>query len=146
MMRNATNRRGAHAIEFALIFPVFLAFVFGGIDYFWYLLQRYELADAVATGCRTGAIAGKSPYVDAVGIAGNAIIDNIGNMGDCDVAVCSIFVDEATGPTDDVWMLECSAEIVYLPLTGMIPMPTLLTASSSQPVEVPDLEETDSEY
>ena len=135
------KRRGSHAVEFALIFPVFVAFVFGGIDYFWYLLQRYELADAVVTGCRTGAIAGESPYVDAIGIAGDTIVDNIGDMGDCGVGTCSVFVDASEGPTDDVWMLECSAEVVYLPLTGMVPMPTLLTANSVQPVQIPEIED-----
>tara|TARA_Y100000310_G_C20267745_1_gene616551 strand:+ start:157 stop:585 length:429 start_codon:yes stop_codon:yes gene_type:complete len=136
------RRRGSQAVEFALIFPVFVMFVFGGIDYFWYLLQRYELSDAVATGCRTGAIAGESPYVDAVGIAGATIVDNIGNMGDCGVGVCTIFVDDLPGPTDDVWLLECSAEIAYLPLTGIIPMPELLTAKSIQPVEFLEPEDT----
>jgi len=137
------KRRGSQAVEFALIFPVFVAFVFGGIDYFWYLLQRYEFTDAVTSGCRTGAIAGSSPYVDAMDIAGDTITDNISSMGVCDgVNLCSVYIDANEGPTDDVWMLECSAELRYHPLAGMIPMPTLLTANSSQPVEVPEVEET----
>lgn len=136
------KRRGSHAVEFALLFPIFVTFVLGGIDYFWYLLQRYELTDAVVTGCRTGAIAGEAPYVDAIGIAGETIRDNIGNMGDCGVGACGVFVDAAEGPTDDIWMLECSAEIVYAPLAGMVPMPTLLTANSSQPVQIPEIEDT----
>ena len=135
------ERKGSQAIEFALIFPIFVAFVFGGIDYFWYLLQRYELADAVVTGCRTGAIAGESPYVDAISIAEDMITDNIGDMGECGADTCSVFVDASEGPTDDVWMLECSAEVVYQPLTGIIPMPTLLTANSSQPVQMPEIED-----
>ena len=136
------KRRGSHAVEFALLFPIFVTFVLGGIDYFWYLLQRYELTDAVVTGCRTGAIAGEAPYVDAIGIAGETIRDNIGNMGACGVGACGVFVDAAEGPTDDIWMLECSAEIVYAPLAGMVPMPTLLTANSSQPVQIPEIEDT----
>ena len=136
------KRRGSHAVEFALLFPIFVTFVLGGIDYFWYLLQRYELTDAVVTGCRTGAIAGEAPYVDAIGIAGETIRDNIGNMGDCGVGACGEFVDAAEGRTDDIRMLECSAEIVYAPLAGMVPMPTLLTANSSQPVQIPEIEDT----
>ena len=96
MKKYVTNRRGSHAVEFALLFPVFVTFVFGGIDYFWYLLQRYELADAVVTGCRT----------------------------------------------DGMWLLECSAEIVYMPLVGMIPTPSLLTAESVQPVRIPEVDDT----
>ena len=143
MKKYVTNRRGSHAVEFALLFPVFVTFVFGGIDYFWYLLQRYELADAVVTGCRTGAIAGEtSPYVDASAIAGTTIVENVGNMGDCGYGACSIFVDEVPGPTDGMWLLECSAEIVYMPLVGMIPTPSLLTAESVQPVRIPEVDDT----
>ena len=143
MKKHVTSRRGSHAVEFALIFPLFVTFVLGGIDYFWYMLQRYELADAVATGCRTGAIAAEtSPYSDAVGIAGLAIVDNVGNMGDCGFGACGVFVDEAPGPTDGMWMLECKAEIIYAPLAGMIPMPTLLTAESIQPVRVHEVDDT----
>lgn len=139
MLNRVTSRRGSHAVEFALIFPLFVTFVLGGIDYFWYMLQRYELADAVATGCRTGAIAGEtSPYVDAASIAGATIIDNVGGIGDCGVGSCGVFIDEIPGPTDGMWMLECKAEIVYSPIAGMIPMPTLLSAESTQPVKLPD--------
>ena len=50
------SRRGSQAIEFALIFPVFIALVFGGLDYSWYVLQRYTAMDVVAGGCRAGPL------------------------------------------------------------------------------------------
>ena len=116
------KRRGSHAVEFALIFPIFVTFVFGGIDYFWYLLQKYQFTDAVTTGCRTGAIAGSYPYIDAINL-------------------CSVSVDASEGPADNVWMLECGAELMYQPIVGMVPMPMLLSAQSIHPVEMP-VEET----
>ena len=132
------NRRGSHAVEFALLFPIFITFIFGGIDYFWYLLQRYQFTDAVTTGCRAGSY----PYIDAMGVAADTISDNIGNMGICDgVNLCSVLVDASEGPTDNVWMLECSAELLYQPIVGMVPMPMLLSAQSTQPVEI-QVEET----
>ena len=142
-MKRIVNRKGSQAIEFALIFPVFVMLIFGGIDYLWYLLQRYQLTDAVASGCRAGALSAISPHADPGAIAGDTIMSNIGNMGDCDgVALCTVFIDDSEGPTDDVWMLECSAEIIYQPLAGMVPMPVLLTASSIQPVYIPEVEDT----
>ena len=85
------NRRGSHAVEFALLFPIFITFIFGGI---------------------------------------------------CDgVNLCSVLVDASEGPTDNVWMLECSAELLYQPIVGMVPMPMLLSAQSTQPVEI-QVEET----
>tara|TARA_R100000908_G_C3712227_1_gene118396 strand:+ start:457 stop:888 length:432 start_codon:yes stop_codon:yes gene_type:complete len=136
------KRRGSHAVEFALIFPIFVTFVFGGIDYFWYLLQKYQFTDAVTTGCRTGAIAGSYPYIDAMDVAADTIAVNIGNMGVCDgVNLCSVSVDASEGPADNVWMLECGAELMYQPIVGMVPMPMLLSAESIHPVEMP-IEET----
>lgn len=147
MSNRSRNRRGSHAVEFALLFPVFLTLVFGGIDYLWYILQRYELTDAVASGCRTGALVGDDPYADASAIAGQSILNNIGNnVGDCGVGLCSIFIDEATGPTDDVWLLQCSAELIYAPLVGFVPTPDLLTATSTQPVKIPEAEDLDTSY
>lgn len=51
-----TPRRGATALEFALILPVFVALLAGIMDVSWFAFQRSALASSVAIGCRTGAI------------------------------------------------------------------------------------------
>ncbi|HEY2729206.1 MAG TPA: TadE family protein, partial [Polyangia bacterium] len=52
--RRSASRGGA-AIEFALILPLFLAILFGIIDYGWYFYQRYALVAAIRDGVRYGA-------------------------------------------------------------------------------------------
>ncbi len=46
--------RGAAAVEFALVLPLFCAVVFGIIDYGWYFYQRMSIAAAIRDGLRTG--------------------------------------------------------------------------------------------
>ncbi len=46
--------RGGAAVEFALVLPIFLAMLFGMIDYGWYFYQRFTLAMAIRDGVRYG--------------------------------------------------------------------------------------------
>ena len=121
------SRRGSHAIEFALIFPIFVMFVMGGIDYLWYLTKRYQLVDALTAS---------TPYVDPFAIAGETIANNIGKIGECDLGLCSVTINEEPGPVEDVWFLDCRADIIYKPLTGLVPMPTSMAAIASHPVKI----------
>ena len=130
------SRRGSHAIEFALIFPIFVMFVMGGIDYLWYLTKRYQLVDAVSTGCRTGALTANTPYVDPSAIAGETIASNIGKIGGCDLGLCSVTINEEPGPVEDVWFWDCRASMIYQPLAGLVPMPTSMAAITSHPVKI----------
>lgn len=50
------RRRGAAALEFALLLPPFLALLFGVIDFGWYFFQRSSLDSAVTLGCRAGSL------------------------------------------------------------------------------------------
>ena len=58
------SRRGNAALEFALILPVFIALVFGGIDYGWLLLQKMSLQDSVSAGCKAGSMSMVDIYTD----------------------------------------------------------------------------------
>lgn len=50
------HRRGAAAIEFAMLLPVFLALLFGVIEFGWYFFLRSSLDSAVTLGCRAGSL------------------------------------------------------------------------------------------
>ena len=141
MMKNRKLRRGSHAIEFALIFPIFVVFVMGSIDYFWYMLQRYQVTDAVATGCRTGALAINTPYIDPSLIAAETIIENINKTGSCNPSSCTVTISEEMGPVEDVWLLNCTAQVAYQPLTSLVPMPSSFAANSTQPVKIEEITE-----
>jgi Flp pilus assembly protein TadG len=49
--RDAQN--GGAVVEFAIVLPIFLALLFGAIDYGWYFYQKFTLAAAVQTGIRS---------------------------------------------------------------------------------------------
>jgi Flp pilus assembly protein TadG len=46
--------RGAAAVEFALIMPIFVAILCGMIDWSYYFYQRYALSVAIRDGIREG--------------------------------------------------------------------------------------------
>lgn len=57
MARNASrSRRGANAVEFAILLPVFVLLVGGSIDLSWYMVQRGAMRTAIARGCRAGSL------------------------------------------------------------------------------------------
>jgi Flp pilus assembly protein TadG len=51
----ARSRRGANAVEFALVLPVLLTFAFGVIDVSWAYMLRHGASSAAAAGARAGA-------------------------------------------------------------------------------------------
>ncbi len=55
-MNRALRRRGAEAIEFALVMPVFLAIALGMIDLAWMFYTQSSLDVSTHIGCRAGAL------------------------------------------------------------------------------------------
>ena len=54
------GQRGGAAVEFAIVFPLFCALVFGIIDYGYYFYQRFAMAGAIRDGLRTGVTISQS--------------------------------------------------------------------------------------
>ncbi len=50
------RRRGANAVEFALILPFLVLFIAGIVDVSWYLNQHQLLIQAVRDAARSGAV------------------------------------------------------------------------------------------
>jgi Flp pilus assembly protein TadG len=72
--RSRISRRREHggaAVEFALVLPIFVAIMFGMVDYGWYFYQKFSFASAIREGVRYGALfrddvaAGSKPDVEA---------------------------------------------------------------------------------
>ena len=51
----SSGRRGSYAVEFALILPIFLFLIFGGIELLWYAVEVGKVQSALVAGCRGGA-------------------------------------------------------------------------------------------
>lgn len=131
------SRRGSQAIEFALIFPVFIALVFGGLDYSWYVLQRYTAMDVVAGGCRAGAITGVDLYATPIESASAAITERAENsILTCGRELCSVTVEQIDGYSPSTTQLQCSLAAPTMILSGLVPLlPDNVTAKSTWPVE-----------
>ncbi len=49
------SHRGGHShIEFALVLPVLLMFIYGIMEYGWMFFQRTAVQEAARQGCRAG--------------------------------------------------------------------------------------------
>jgi Flp pilus assembly protein TadG len=65
------RQRGAVAVEFALVLPLLLLLVLGGIDYGYYFFVSEIAANAAREGARAGAISRSlTPCLDGGGIPG----------------------------------------------------------------------------
>ena len=140
------NRRGSQIVEFAMILPVFLIIVFGGIDFTWYILQRFSITDAVASGCRAGALTGVDEEADPALAAGTAIMDNLEKipMIDCSISNCSININEVAAYSPKNRQIECQVNMTIDPMSGFVPgIPTEVSATSTWPIELPRQEPED---
>ncbi len=140
------NRRGGVAVEFALILPVFVALIFGGIDFMWLLLQKHSLQDAVSAGCKAGSMSMVDIYTNPYEIAEQKIKDAMGLNGmlDCSTSSCTVAAYASSLTTETVPWMDCTVTTSSNIITGIVPMlPETLTYSVSWPIELPALDDLD---
>jgi len=79
MVKNRRTRkgdRGAAAVEFAIVLPLFLVLVLGTIDFGYFFFVTEVMTNAAREGARAGSVADASvrdPYADASKVAGDYI-------------------------------------------------------------------------
>ena len=146
MMRTTPcGRRGSYAVEFALILPIFLLLIFGGIELLWYSVETGRVTSALTAGCRGGAATGINLFADPFVRAADYISETVSRNSrfNCSAGDCFIVISESDLTTPDVIWMDCRVEVDYPSLTNFVPgLPTLITATSSQPITRP-LEEED---
>src|SRR5260221_5421700 len=59
LIRNR-KRTGAHTVEFALVFPVCVIFIFGLVEIGRGMMGSTLITNAARTGCRTGTLPGST--------------------------------------------------------------------------------------
>ena len=139
------GRRGSYAVEFALIFPIFLFLIFGGIELLWFAVETGKVTSALTAGCRGGAATGINIFTDPFARAGEYISETVSRNSrfNCGAGDCFIVISESDLSTPDVLWMDCRVEVNYTSLTNFVPgLPTLIVATSSQPITRP-LEEED---
>jgi Flp pilus assembly protein TadG len=90
--RDAQN--GGAVVEFAIVLPIFLALLFGAIDYGWYFYQKFTLAAAIQSGVRSALSVKETDTPDPWITAREASKSNLASGGA--IAPTSV----TWGPTD----------------------------------------------
>lgn len=122
----STGRRGASALEFALILPVFVALIAAVMDLSWLMFQRSALSSSAALGCRVGALVDPgqddADWDQLEDSAELAILDALAaTRAPCDPEDCSVVV--RSFGTDPGRSLGCTIERTFRPLTPLIMNP-----------------------
>ena len=134
------SRRGSHAVEFALLLPVFVMLVFGGVELLWYAVEVGKIQSALAAGCRGGAATGVNIFTDTFTRAAEYVSETVSKTSrfDCMAGDCDIIISESDLSSPEVVWMDCTVHVHYEPITNFIPgMPEEITAQSSQPVAQP---------
>ena len=142
------NRRGSQAIEFALILPVFLMLVFGGIDFLWLMIEVAQVQQAVSSGCRGGAATGVNAYTDPYARAQELIEDTLFRTTryNCSLGGCDVAVTESDLSSPEVLWMRCDLEVSHSSITGFIPgMPDTIAAAAEMPIARPIIIEEEHE-
>ncbi len=136
----ARRRKGSAAVEFALVLPVFVMFIFGMMEFSWAFFQRTTVIHAVRNGCRVGSVV--HPDGDDRGmppaVAEANITDLLDNLGiDCGGgASCNFDISQVGDSPSEA--LDCSFSMDWDPLLGidLVPHPDQLTARSIMQFEM----------
>ena len=124
-------RRGAHAIEFALTIPLFVAIVTAILEFGWMFFMRSTVIHAVRDGCRAGAVIPFGEVPSPEEVAQSTMTDFLGGYSiDCRGAEerCGIAVTVAGESPYET--MDCTLDIAYEPIIGLIPHPERLGARS----------------
>ena len=122
------TRRGAAALEFALIFPVYTMLMVGILDYGWLFYHRAALDSAASSGCRSGSLV--DPGMNEADMtlveqrAEASTLASLQTLGvDCGVG-CK--VDATPFGDNPARSLRCAARLDFSPLIGLYLDPLLM--------------------
>lgn len=119
------NRRGHSHLEFALVLPVLLLFIYGIMEYGWLFFQRTAVQEAARQGCRAGAT--MAPDEDYNAVVEDRALTALESLSvDCAQVDCSVSTDEE-GDLPEM-RLRCEVAVEYRPLLNVLPTPETLGA------------------
>ncbi len=124
------GRRGAYAVEFALVLPVLVAFAAGMTDWGWYFAREYEVQAAAKVCARTGASTDRDDNpVGAAQTAGQASLTEAGRDPSLGSVAATL---SGTTPAE---LITCSVTQPLVPLIGLIPTISTMRASVTMRME-----------
>lgn len=122
MRRNPRSRRGAAAIEFAMVVPILAAALLGAAEYGLMFGQREAVVEAAREAAWVVAVDGGS-LADAQDRA-LALLDERGV--DCLDRECVVNVRSLGGSPE---LIEGEVDIRYVPALGFVPTPDWLSST-----------------
>lgn len=120
------SRRGSNAIEFALLAPLYTAFMMGIIDYSWMVYQTSSVTAATQTACRSASMLDpgqNETQIAAVYTAANTRMKSnlIANGLPCASGCTQVTAAVGTYPNRAI---RCDLRMPFQTLTGFSPAPT----------------------
>ena len=132
-MRRRHRQRGAAAVEFALVLPLFAALLFGVIEYGWIFYQRFNIAAAVRDGLRQGVTVSQSVTPDPRSVA---ISQTQADLTAAGISTGSITVNAQYSGAAPTKVMTVSAVMPYHSLIGFVPVPQNLRYSMTMMLEL----------
>ena len=141
-MLRTQNRKGAAAIEFALLLPVFVVIMFGIMEYGWVFFQQANVIASVRDATRYAVTLPQDgdpePAVGAVDTVRTELLALGFSEGALDAAGTTISAETVGTTPDEVLVVHVS--IIYTPLIGLeiVPFPNTINASMTMLLELQD--------
>lgn len=128
---NRRRRTGSNAIEFALTVPLFVLIVTAIMEFGWMFFVRSTVIHAVRDGCRAGAVIPFGEVPSPSDVAQQRMTDFLGGYSiDCRGSEERCGITVTTSGVSPYETMNCTLDIAYQPLIGMIPAPERLGARS----------------
>jgi Flp pilus assembly protein TadG len=134
-VKTSRNRRGAAAIEFAMVLPVLIALLFGIIEYGWIFFQQSNILAAAREGARYGVTfeQGGSPTPTS---AAQTRVSSVLTSYGIDSASATVSATQSGSSPSEV--LTVQIVVPYDPLIGLVPTPDNLTGTMTMLLELQD--------
>ena len=123
---SARSRRGANALEFALILPVLSAMLMGTIDYGYFYSQQNSVVSAMNGAIRAGsnvmpAIGENSGCAECVGVVTTQALNTLDYLG---ISASMSQVTPTIERIEGTCALVFDTTFDHKPLVGMVDVPT----------------------
>lgn len=126
MFQTHRYRRGASAIEFALVAPVLVMLVFGTVDYGWYFAREAQITSALDGAVRSGSNVipefseSRGECQACVSTVSTYAVDALGALG---VGVTGAEVTPTIENVNGTCALVLAPDLEHEPLIGLVEVP-----------------------
>ena len=137
-MRRFARRRGATALEFGLLLPVFCAILFGVLEYAWVFYQQSNVVAATRDALRLAVTLPKTNVPEPVDAAFDEVRTKLTGFGYTPDQLDAATIEPVyNGSTPDE-TLTVTVSMPYQPLIGLVATPTSINCTMTMRLELQD--------